>query len=201
MLRGRGPGSGLTDEFWVSEEHHLIVFEQIRDWAGRLTATLSWKHQALNPPLPPESFIFTPPAGAIQTADRLGPPEPHCADALSFIALPGETAPSAFALPDENGQTVRSTDWNGPVTLIFWHTWSPIAIPQLQAVAEFQENPGVPGVTILGYTDEPPEVVSEFLRKNGLTLRTIIDPQHTAGWLYAQPQVSMPCVTNPLPWW
>jgi peroxiredoxin len=70
------------------------------------------------------------------------------------------------------------------MVLTFWHTWSPVAAAQLRELERFQKQRGARGVVVLGYTDEPPEVVRAFLQKNGLTLRTMIDRDHSAKWLY-----------------
>ncbi|MGA9623747.1 MAG: VWA domain-containing protein, partial [Bryobacteraceae bacterium] len=185
VLRGRGPVAGLTHEYWVEEKHHLVIFERIGDWAGHLTASLTWKEQRLNFTVERESFVFAPPPGAIQAADPLGIPEPRCEAAFPFTALPSETTPADFTLPDQAGQAVRFAELKGtPMLLTFWHTWSPLAAAQLRELEQFQKQRGARGVVVLGYTDEPPEVVRAFLQKNGLTLRTMIDRDHSATWLY-----------------
>jgi len=187
VLRGGGPAAGLTHEFWVEEEHHLVIFEQIRDWAGRDTANLTWKQQSLDVTLARESFVFTPPPGTTQTADRLGLPEPRCGAVLSFVAAPSEVTPVDFTLPDQDGQPVRFAELKGAVMLTFWHTWTPLAAAQLQILEKFQKSHGTGKLTVLGYTDEPPEVVRAYLKKNGLTLRTLVDPKHGVKWLYPRP--------------
>lgn len=185
VLRGRGPVAGLTREYWVEEKHHLVVLERIGDWAGHLTASLTWKEQRLNFTVERESFVFAPPPGAIQAADPLGIPEPHCEATFPFMALPSETTPADFTLPDQAGQAVRFAELTGtPIVLTFWHTWSPLAAVQLRELEQFQKQRAARGVVVLGYTDEPPEVVRAFLQKNGLTLRTMIDRNHSATWLY-----------------
>jgi peroxiredoxin len=121
----------------------------------------------------------------MEAAAPLGVPEPHCVDALSYVALPSETTPVDFTLPDQDGQPVRFAELKGvPIVLTFWHTWSPLAVAQLQKLEGFRNERDAQGVIVLGYTDEPPEVVRAFLRKNGRTLRTIIDRHHRAAWLY-----------------
>jgi peroxiredoxin len=184
VLRGSGPAAGLTDEFGVDEDRHLVLFEHIRDWSGRVAASLTWKEQSLNITLAKESFVFTPPPGAVQTAETLGSPEPRCQATLSLTAPPSEITPADFTLPDQNGQAVRFADLNGPVMLTFWHSWTPLATAQIQVLEKLQKTRGAAKLTVLGYTDEPPEVVKAFLEKNGLTLRTLIDPAHSAKWLY-----------------
>jgi Ca-activated chloride channel family protein len=185
VLRGRGPAAGLTHEYWVEDKHHLVLFERISDWAGHLTASLTWKEQRLNVTLTRESFVFVPPPGTIQAADPLGLPEPRCGAAFPFTALPSETIPADFTLPDQAGQLVRFAELKGaPMVLTFWHTWSPLAAVQLRELEQFQKERAARGVVVLGYTDEPPEVVRAFLQKNGLTLRTMIDRDHSAQWLY-----------------
>ena len=185
VLRGRGPVAGLTHEYWVEEKFHVVLFERISDWAGHLTASLTWKEQRLNSKLAPESVVFAPPPGTMQAADPLGLPEPHCGAAFPFTALPSETIPADFTLPDQAGQAVRFAELKGsPLVLTFWHTWSPLAAEQLRELQQFQKGRGARGVVVLGYTDEPPEVVRAFLQKNGLTLRTMIDRDHSVQWLY-----------------
>ena len=58
-----------------------------------------------------------------------------------------------------------------------------MAVSQLRELEGFQKERGA-RVVVLGYTDEPQEVVRAFLRKNSLTLRTIVDREHSAKWLY-----------------
>jgi peroxiredoxin len=99
--------------------------------------------------------------------------------------LPSETTPADFTLPDQAGRAVRLAELKGsPMVLTFWHTWSPLAVEQLRELEGFQKERSARGVVVLGYTDEPPEVVRAFLQKNGLTLRTMIDRDHSATWLY-----------------
>ena len=185
VLRGRGPVAGLTHEYWVEEKYHVVFFERISDWAGHITADLTWKEQSLNLTVERESFVFAPPPGAVQAADPLGLPEPHCEAAFPYRALPSETTPADFTLPDQTGQAVRFAELKGTaMVLTFWHTWSPVAAAQLRELERFQKQRGARGVVVLGYTDEPPEVVRAFLQKNGLTLRTMIDRDHSAKWLY-----------------
>ena len=185
VLRGRGPLAGLTHEYWVEEKHHVVFFERISDWAGHFTASLTWTDQSLNLTLARESFVFAPPPGTIQAADPLGLPEPHCGAEFPFIALPSETTPADFTLPDQAGQAVRFAELKGtPLVLTFWHTWSPLAAVQLLELEKFQKERGARGVVVLGYTDEPPEVVRAFLQKNGLTIRTMIDRDQSVKWLY-----------------
>jgi VWFA-related protein len=185
VLRGRGPVAGLTHEYWVEEQHHVVLFERISDWAGHVTASLTWKDQRLNLKLEPESFVFTPPTGTVQAADPLGVPEPHCGTAFPFAVVPSESIPADFTLPDQAGQAVRFADLKGaPMVLTFWHTWSPLAAEQLRQLERLQKDRGARGVAVLGYTDEPPEVVRAFLQNNGLTIRTMIDRDHGVKWLF-----------------
>lgn len=146
VLRGRGPLAGLTREYRVEEKHHLVVLERINDWAGHLTASLTWKEQRLNFTVERESFVFAPPPGAMEAADALGVPEPHCEATFPFMALPSETTPADFTLPDQAGQTVRFAELKGaPMVLTFWHRWSPLAVARVL--------PPLPG---LGGSDRPP---------------------------------------------
>jgi Ca-activated chloride channel family protein len=185
VLRGRGPLAGLTHEYGVEEKHHLVIFERISDWGGHLTASVTWKEQRLNWAVEPESFVFAPPPGAMQAADPLGLPEPRCEAAFPREALPAETTPADFTLPDQAGQAVRFAELKGaPMVLTFWHTWSPLAVMQLRELEGFKKGRGARRVVVLGYTDEPPEVVRAFLEKNGLTLRTMIDRDHSVQWLF-----------------
>jgi VWFA-related protein len=184
VLRGSGPAAGLTHEYWVQEPRHVVVSEQVRDWVGHVAAILTWKQQTLNPTVDAESFAFTPPEAAVRTADPLAPPEPQCANTFSYPALPTDTTPADFTLPDQDGKAVRFASLTGQVILTFWHTWLPRAASQLRALEQFKTGPAGRKTQVLGYTDEPPEVVRKFLRDNGLTLRTILDPDHSAKWLY-----------------
>jgi len=137
---------------------------------------------ALNFTLARESFVFAPPPGAIQAADPLGLPEPHCGAALPFAALPSETIPADFTLPDQAGQAVRFAKLKGkPMVLTFWHTWSPLAAVQL---LHWKGSEGTRRAGWLCWVHGRAARSVRRSQKNGLTIRTMIDRDHSVKWLY-----------------
>lgn len=181
VLRGHGPYGGLIQEYWVDESRRIILGEHLRDWRDGVAATLSWQHQELNSELPAATFAFTPPKGATEVA-RLASPELRCTSSIDRVQARSAGPESSFidfTLPDQRGELVRFSDLRGKVVLLaFWNTWCPLSARQLKDIVKLQKKHEERGLVVLGVASEPAEIVEAFLERNGLGLRTLIDPEY-----------------------
>lgn len=97
----------------------------------------------------------------------------HVAEQDSVNTRPAEVFPATkdyqgpdFELIDENGETVRLSDYRGKVVLLnIWATWCPPCREEVPALVRLQEEYGADGLQIIGVSiDEngAGEAVSEF---------------------------------------
>ncbi|MBA2662760.1 MAG: TlpA family protein disulfide reductase [Bradymonadaceae bacterium] len=117
--------------------------------------------------------------------------------------IEGSLAPN-FGLPElESGRTVKLSDYQGKVVLIdFWATWCPPCRKQMPALQELLLDASVSdGLQILSVnTDENKpgrdQLVSSFLRTNGLTMTTLLDNGSASG-LYRVSRIPTLVVVRP----
>lgn len=89
---------------------------------------------------------------------------------------PGEDAPS-FALPDHEGQTVRSADLRGQWVVLYFYPRADTAGCTTQA-CEFRDTWDAyreRDVTILGVSDDPVKDIAAFAEKYDLPFRLLSD--------------------------
>ncbi|MCC7263094.1 MAG: redoxin domain-containing protein [Candidatus Latescibacteria bacterium] len=122
------------------------------------------RHRAIqvNPVLPAETFIFTPPAEA-RPVERFGlmmaPPRSK--------ELVGQPAP-AFALKNLEGQETRLADFAGQVLIVdFWATWCGPCKLEWPSFIALQSQYEGKGFSVIGLsTDEQAQTVRTFAEKN-----------------------------------
>lgn len=90
----------------------------------------------------------------------------------------GDPAPQ-FQLQSLDGRTVRLADLRGKAVIVhFWATWCPPCVEELPALERFYGLLKGKPVELLAISvdDTGAETVREFMRKNGLTLPVLLDP-------------------------
>ena len=94
---------------------------------------------------------------------------------------PGRSAP-AFALPDQNGQTVRLSDYRGrPLILYFYPKDStPGCTRQAKAFAEAYDRFRAAGIEVLGISRDSAASHRRFAEKNALPFPLLSDPERLA---------------------
>lgn len=92
---------------------------------------------------------------------------------------PGAEAPD-FTLTDQNGETVRLSDYRGKkVILNFWATWCPPCRAEMPHMQQFHENNPDGDVEILAVNltsqDKGDEAIRSFIDEFGLTFQIPMD--------------------------
>ena len=144
---------------------------------GSLTTT--FRDVRPNVELPPDIFVFKPPAGA----EFIPPDDPrfrHKAD----VNLIGRPAPG-FALPSTNGETISLADFKGKkvVLLVFWATWCPPCRQEIPTLIKLHQEFGDRGLTIIGVCSNDKNSVEDvraFLRKRPLPYINLHDEKQEA---------------------
>ncbi len=87
-----------------------------------------------------------------------------------------------FELRDLSGGHARLRDYRGRTVLVtFWATW---CAPCQEEMPLFEKLWRDHRVAVLAITDEPAEVVRDFVADNHLTLRVLLDPGRTAAGMF-----------------
>jgi len=80
-----------------------------------------------------------------------------------------------FNLPDVNGVTRNSREWEGQIVLLnFWATWCPPCIKETPAFVELQEEYGAAGVQFVGIAIDKKESVLDFMDTYGVIYPMLI---------------------------
>ena len=95
----------------------------------------------------------------------------------------GEPAPD-FELADQNGATVKLSDYSGKKVLVYFYPRAdtPGCTKQACSVRDNMAALGSLGITVLGISPDPPSRQKKFDEKYGLGFPLLSDPEHrTAG--------------------
>ncbi|MBT2571325.1 redoxin domain-containing protein [Planococcus sp. ISL-110] len=101
---------------------------------------------------------------------------------------PGAMAPD-FTLTDQNGETVRLSDYRGKkVILNFWATWCPPCRAEMPHMQQFHENNADGDVEILAVNltaqDKGDQAIRSFIDEFGLTFPIPMDETGSAAQAY-----------------
>ena len=161
---------------------------------------VTWQFDAgnirLNTPVPAETFVFKAPANAepvdayaaLFRSSGGAPPTNDEEEAERTEAEQARLPYPApdFTLPDLAAKKVKLSDFHGKVVLLdFWATWCGpcrAALPHIQALHnELAEK----GLQILAIAiGEDAETVLEFVERNKMSLKVLLDTQDISSTLY-----------------
>jgi len=142
--------------------------------AGGLTATVKAAAGAAQPGAP-AATAPTDPAAATPAATEAGPP--------------GSTAP-AFALPDQDGQTVRLADFAGKIVVLEWTNYECPYVKHhsaqgtMKALAEKYRERGVVWLAVNSTKHATREKDREWIAQNKLPYPILEDFEGTTGKAY-----------------
>jgi len=91
----------------------------------------------------------------------------------------GRAAPD-FALPDQDGETVRLSELRGRRVVLYFYPRAdtPGCTAQACGVRDHQDDYDAAGATVLGVSPDPVAAVKRFHDKQGLTFRLLADEDH-----------------------
>ena len=101
------------------------------------------------------------------------------------IVQEGDRAPE-FTLPSPDGRRVSLSQFRGKVVMVhFWATWCPPCVEEMPMLQKLYDSLKGGDFELLAVSvDEGgPEVVMRFMRRNGLSLPLLFDPDKTVASL------------------
>ena len=171
----------VAHEMYVDKKRFLVLrHKEVSRTSGGLpmeiTSTQTLKEADLSAPSP-DTFTFTPPSNATETAGLLLPGE----DATSAVG----TVAADFTLKELQGETVNLRGLRGQVVLLdFWATWCPPCRAELPSISKLAREYGDEGLVVLGINDEENGKAAKFLKQNRYELQTLMDSKRAVNRLY-----------------
>ena len=97
----------------------------------------------------------------------------------------GDPAPD-FALPDQQGKTVKLSDFRGKKVVVYFYPRAdtPGCTTQACSLRDAQEPLQVAGATVIGISPDKPEAQAKFDTKYGLGFTLLSDPDHAVADAY-----------------
>ncbi len=185
-LKSERPDANVfPTQYWIDAETHWVVKQidayklpsQRAEDSVKVQETTVINNYELNPSFEEETFAFQAPDGAERVEN------------LSFggvgsSSMEGQQAAS-FSLPNLSGEMVQLSDFKGKIVLLdFWATWcAPCrrAHPGLQELhEEFRDQ----GLVILGINNETEQKARSYMKENGYTFPTLMDPDDAVAAKY-----------------
>jgi thiol-disulfide isomerase/thioredoxin len=175
----------LPRTLWVEKKDFLVL----KDISGSRSEspedgveseshqTLVLKRARINEPLPDELFSFVPPEGSKELVlSRFARPRRR--------TLEGEEL-TDFTLKDLSGEQVNLKSLRGKVVLLnFWASWCGPCRIEMPVLERLQKEFKAAGLVVLGINDEEPSIALDYLKKNRLTFRSLVDTDQSVGVLY-----------------
>ena len=108
------------------------------------------------------------------------PDQPDQADHPRRLA-PGDRAP-AFALPDQDGETVRLADFRGRRVILYFYpaALTPACSAQACDFRDSLQSLVGAGFAVLGVSPDEPATLARFRERDGLNFPLLSDPAHRA---------------------
>jgi len=83
-----------------------------------------------------------------------------------------------FSLPDLQGQTHTSSEWDGKVVIVnFWATWCPPCIRELPTFIKLQERYAERGIQFVGIALDDQQEVQHFVDEMGINYPVLLGNQ------------------------
>ena len=148
----------------------------------RAAAVLSYSKTDFKSQPEPALFAFKPPADATEAKDTSRELLTSAGDAEQ---LAGKPAPS-FELKDLEGQSVSLESMKDQVIILdFWATWCGPCVQSLPGLNEIANEYAERGVRVLAINQqEEADAVRAFMAAKGLSLKTLLDADGSAGRKY-----------------
>ena len=105
---------------------------------------------------------------------------------ITNIITTGDRAPE-FQLPALEGNPVSLSDYRGKVVMVhFWATWCPPCVEEMPELELLYQTLKGEGLEILAISADKGDgsAVSAFMKRNGLTLPVLLDPQASVSRSY-----------------
>ena len=98
---------------------------------------------------------------------------------------PGQQAPD-FALPDQDGQTVKLSDYRGTPVVVYFYpkAATPGCTTQACGVRDHRAEYESAGATVLGISPDPVEKIKKFADKYALDFPLLADEDHAVAEAY-----------------
>lgn len=191
-IRGRGTNSVRGEEcdvievsfmnarrtwyIWLSRQDRLPrKLKEINRDADLRVSVEEWSNVAVNAEIPPKILTWSPPKGWRQW----DPPAPE-----DSLLKNGQEAPD-FELRSARKGTIKLSDYRGKVVWLYvWDAGTPQCREEIAGLQQLHQDYNDKGLAILGFngTDNR-RIARAFLRANGVTLPSVLDPSETAARL------------------
>jgi thiol-disulfide isomerase/thioredoxin len=129
-------------------------------------------------PIPPDTFVFTPPAGAQQTSSLTGRQEsPFVGKKATDFTLEGL----------EKGASVRLADYAGKVVMLdFWASWCAPCRYEMPVLQELYDRYKDEGLALIAVNvGEDRDTAARFVTSYGFTFPVALDPKRSVESVYA----------------
>lgn len=168
----------LPKLFWIDKKRHIVlkdissvVIKSPQPGAARhLKQTTKFSIARINEPVADDLFTFNVPEGA-KEVDELSLPGMR-------KATTNQSEAADFTLKDLDGKEISLKSLRGKIVLLdFWASWCAPCREELSKVEKLHRELKDKGLVVLGINvGESAETAREFVKKQGLTFTTLLDP-------------------------
>jgi peroxiredoxin len=165
-----------TQYLWLSRQDHLPRrFKEVIRGAEDSVTVEEWSDVRVNAEIPPKVLTWSPPQGWQQWNP------PTLEDSL---LKSGQETPD-FELRSSGRGRIRLSDYRGRVVWLYvWDAGTPQCREEIAGLQQFHQDYHDKGLAILGFNCvDNRRIARAFLRENGVTLPSILDPSETAARL------------------
>lgn len=175
----------LPRTLWVEKEAFIVLKEISGSRSespeegveSESRETLLLKRARINEPLPDDLFSFVPPEGSKELV------LPGFAGRRRRTLIGEES--TDFTLKDLSGRQVNLQSLRGKVVLLnFWASWCGPCRIEMPVLERLQKEFKAAGLVVLGINDEEPSIALNYLKKNHLTFRSLVDAEQSVSILY-----------------
>jgi peroxiredoxin/outer membrane lipoprotein-sorting protein len=181
--------SGTVD-LWIDSDDYLIRKMRVdlseaatMPGVGSIVIDEAHDNVRTGGEIPPDTFVFRPPAGTEQTDDLLaelygGPQLPS--------PLVGKKAPDFTLSGLKERSSIRLSDYAGKVVMLeFWTTDCPACLMEMPALQKMYEEYKGQGFVLVGVNDrEASRTAADFMDRRKFTFPVALDTSSRVGSLY-----------------